>query len=193
MSSLRARIIAGVLPLVAIGLIVLAAITYFEQRSFLLGQVDVQLRTGINSISQFLDQRATRCSCEGQGRRRHGRRSQTAAGGGPDGSAANDAAPGPAAPAARRTRRAADAPGRTGRRRNRLRPARNRPEIPRTLRSGTVHRRLRPAKPTSTGSSRNTTRRILGSRISRFRSRTSTTRCSACSSSRRSSSARYCS
>ena len=43
MSSLRARLIAVLLVVAAVGLLVLAAVTYAEQRSFLLERVDQQL------------------------------------------------------------------------------------------------------------------------------------------------------
>ena len=46
MRSLRARLVVGLLALAAIGLLVLAGITYAEQRSFLLDRVDQQLRRG---------------------------------------------------------------------------------------------------------------------------------------------------
>ena len=84
MGSLRARIIAGVLPLVAIGLLVLAAITYAEQRSFLLGQVDQQLRSSINEISQFLDQRGYEVLGDGKAYvRKEGEVQPGSGGGGP--------------------------------------------------------------------------------------------------------------
>ena len=44
MASLRARLIAGLLALAAIGLLVLAGVTYVEQRGFLLDRVDQQAR-----------------------------------------------------------------------------------------------------------------------------------------------------
>lgn len=53
--SLRARLILGLLALAAAGLITLAAITYFEQRSFQLNRVDQQAQTGIVFISRRLD------------------------------------------------------------------------------------------------------------------------------------------
>jgi two-component system OmpR family sensor kinase len=46
--SLRARLIVGLLALATVGLVVLAAITYAEQRNFLLDRVDQQARDGIN-------------------------------------------------------------------------------------------------------------------------------------------------
>ncbi|MBJ7331564.1 MAG: HAMP domain-containing histidine kinase [Solirubrobacteraceae bacterium] len=45
--SLRARLIAGLLVLSALGLLVLAGITYAEQRSFLLERADQQVRAAI--------------------------------------------------------------------------------------------------------------------------------------------------
>ena len=47
--SLRARLVAGVLALAAAGLIVLAAVTYVEQRSFLIDRVDGQVRAAQGS------------------------------------------------------------------------------------------------------------------------------------------------
>ena len=44
MASLRARLLASVLVLSAVGLLLLGAVTYFEQRSFLLKRVDQQAR-----------------------------------------------------------------------------------------------------------------------------------------------------
>ena len=45
MASLRARLIAGLLALAAVGLLVLAGVTYVEQRRFLTERVDQQART----------------------------------------------------------------------------------------------------------------------------------------------------
>ena len=53
--SLRARLILGLLALAAAGLITLAAITYAEQRSFLLQRVDQDARAGVNVMSHVLD------------------------------------------------------------------------------------------------------------------------------------------
>jgi two-component system OmpR family sensor kinase len=53
--SLRARLILGLLALAAAGLITLAAITYFEQRSFQLNRVDQEAQAGILFISRRLD------------------------------------------------------------------------------------------------------------------------------------------
>jgi two-component system OmpR family sensor kinase len=53
--SLRARLVAGLLALAAVGLVVLAAITYLEQRSFLYDRVDQQLQTAIRPVTAALD------------------------------------------------------------------------------------------------------------------------------------------
>jgi len=55
MQSLRARLIAGLLALTASGLLVAAAVTYLEQRSFLLDRVDQQLRAGAPAMEHQLD------------------------------------------------------------------------------------------------------------------------------------------
>lgn len=52
MASLRARLIAGVLVLAAVGLVAAGAITYAEQRSFLLDRVDSQARAAIPAVAQ---------------------------------------------------------------------------------------------------------------------------------------------
>ena len=46
MTSLRARLVAAVLIIAAVGLVALAAIVYFEQRSFLLDRAAEQARDG---------------------------------------------------------------------------------------------------------------------------------------------------
>jgi two-component system, OmpR family, sensor kinase len=56
MASLRARLIAGLLVVAAAGLVALAAITYAEQRSFLLDRVDQQARNASPAISHALDE-----------------------------------------------------------------------------------------------------------------------------------------
>jgi two-component system OmpR family sensor kinase len=53
--SLRGRLVAGVLALAAAGMILLAAITYFEQRSFLIDGVDRQVRSAQGSADQVLN------------------------------------------------------------------------------------------------------------------------------------------
>jgi two-component system OmpR family sensor kinase len=55
--SLRARLVAGLLALAAVGLLVLGGITYAEQRSFLLDRVDHQLHAATLPISAALDGR----------------------------------------------------------------------------------------------------------------------------------------
>jgi two-component system OmpR family sensor kinase len=54
MSSLRARLIAVLLLVAAVGLVVLGAITYVEQRSFLLDRVDTQLTVARGAIEHEL-------------------------------------------------------------------------------------------------------------------------------------------
>jgi two-component system, OmpR family, sensor kinase len=55
MSSLRARVLASVLTLAAIGMIAVAAVTYAEQRSFLYSRVDQQVRGAEPYMSRLLD------------------------------------------------------------------------------------------------------------------------------------------
>jgi len=52
--SLRARLVAGLLALAAVGLLVLAGITYAEQRSFLYDRADQQLQAAIRPVSAAL-------------------------------------------------------------------------------------------------------------------------------------------
>ena len=54
MSSLRARLVAAVLIVAAVGLVLLAAITYAEQRSFLLDRADDQARSGARAVEGAL-------------------------------------------------------------------------------------------------------------------------------------------
>ncbi|HEU4703635.1 MAG TPA: HAMP domain-containing sensor histidine kinase [Conexibacter sp.] len=54
MHSLRARLVAGLLALAAVGLLVLGGITYAEQRSFLTDRVDQQLRGAVRPVSAAL-------------------------------------------------------------------------------------------------------------------------------------------
>jgi two-component system OmpR family sensor kinase len=56
MASLRTRLLAGVLVLAAAGLVLLGAVTYAEQRSFLLGRLDQQARGAVLALSHVLDQ-----------------------------------------------------------------------------------------------------------------------------------------
>jgi two-component system OmpR family sensor kinase len=55
MSSLRARVLASVLALAAAGLLILAAVIYAEQRSFLQGRLDQEARAAGPAVSQALD------------------------------------------------------------------------------------------------------------------------------------------
>jgi len=57
MASLRARLLVGLLGLAAAGLLVLGAVTYAEQRSFLLDRVDQQAESAMPAVSAALDQR----------------------------------------------------------------------------------------------------------------------------------------
>jgi two-component system, OmpR family, sensor kinase len=56
MASLRSRLLAAVLALAAVGLLLLGAVTYAEQRSFLYDRVDQQLRDGIGFAGRQLEQ-----------------------------------------------------------------------------------------------------------------------------------------
>ena len=56
MTSLRARLVAAVLIIAAVGLIALAAIVYAEQRSFLLDRVDEQARDAAGAVAGALAQ-----------------------------------------------------------------------------------------------------------------------------------------
>jgi two-component system OmpR family sensor kinase len=61
MSSLRARLIAVLLVVAAAGMLALAAITYAEQRSFLLDRVDTQLRAAVPAVEhQFGEEQQPR-------------------------------------------------------------------------------------------------------------------------------------
>jgi two-component system, OmpR family, sensor kinase len=55
MESLRARLLACLLVLAAVGLLIAGAVTYAEQRSFLLGRVDQQARSALQPLSHQLD------------------------------------------------------------------------------------------------------------------------------------------
>src|SRR5207253_1695674 len=52
MASLRTRLLAGVLVLAAGGLVLLAAVTYAEQRSFLERRVDDEARAAVPALSR---------------------------------------------------------------------------------------------------------------------------------------------
>ncbi|HEY1834842.1 MAG TPA: HAMP domain-containing sensor histidine kinase [Solirubrobacteraceae bacterium] len=62
MASLRARVLVSVLALAAAGLIALAAVTYTEQRSFLQGRLDDEVRSAEPAVAQLLDSRGFRPS-----------------------------------------------------------------------------------------------------------------------------------
>ncbi len=53
--SLRARLLVGLVGLVAIGLITVGAVTYTEQRSFLLQRIDQEAQTALPLVSRDLD------------------------------------------------------------------------------------------------------------------------------------------
>jgi two-component system OmpR family sensor kinase len=55
MHSLRARVLASVLVLAAVGMVAVAAVTYAEQRSFLYSRVDDQVRGAEPYMSRLLD------------------------------------------------------------------------------------------------------------------------------------------
>jgi len=55
MHSLRARVLASVLALAAVGMIAVAAVTYAEQRSFLYSRADQQARSALGAMSRVLD------------------------------------------------------------------------------------------------------------------------------------------
>jgi two-component system, OmpR family, sensor kinase len=55
MSSLRTRVLASVLVLAAAGMLILAAVIYAEQRSFLQGRLDQEVRSAGPAVSQALD------------------------------------------------------------------------------------------------------------------------------------------
>jgi two-component system OmpR family sensor kinase len=58
MSSLRARLVAGLVALAATGLVVLGGVTYAEQRSFLLDRLDQQVHGAVFPLSEQLDRRS---------------------------------------------------------------------------------------------------------------------------------------
>lgn len=62
MASLRARLLASVLVLSAAGLVLLAVVTYAEQRSFLLGRIDSELKGALPAVSVALDEAGYRPS-----------------------------------------------------------------------------------------------------------------------------------
>ena len=54
-ASLRARLLAGVLLLSAVGLVIVGAVTYADQSNFLQGRADQQVRGAVAAISEQLD------------------------------------------------------------------------------------------------------------------------------------------
>ncbi len=60
MTSLRSRVLASVLLLAAAGLVALAAVTYAEQRSFLEGRVDQEVKAAWPALSFALDSKGYR-------------------------------------------------------------------------------------------------------------------------------------
>ena len=60
MTSLRARLLVGLLVLTAAGLLLLAGITYTEQRSFLFDRVDQQARAAVPAVAHQLGTGANR-------------------------------------------------------------------------------------------------------------------------------------
>ncbi|HEX4690181.1 MAG TPA: HAMP domain-containing sensor histidine kinase [Solirubrobacteraceae bacterium] len=57
--SLRARLIAGLLVLAAVGLVVLAGVTYAEQRSFMLQRIDQQAATAVPILGHAFDDQSS--------------------------------------------------------------------------------------------------------------------------------------
>ena len=55
MASLRARILASVLVLAAIGMVAVGVVVYAEQHSFLQSRVDQQAKAAVGALSQVLD------------------------------------------------------------------------------------------------------------------------------------------
>src|SRR4051794_40871870 len=55
MRSLRARLVTAVLAIAAVGLLLLAGITYASQRSFLITRVDDQAQAGVFAIRELLE------------------------------------------------------------------------------------------------------------------------------------------
>ncbi len=60
MRSLRARLIVGLLALAAVGLVLAGAITYAEQRSFLIDRVDQQARGAMPAVSRAFEAQGIR-------------------------------------------------------------------------------------------------------------------------------------
>ena len=88
MRSLHARLLAAVLALACAGLLVLAAITYTEQSSFLEGRINQEVRTAEPALNHLLDEKA--------GGAFEKRAAQGAAGGAPQGVGTAPSTPGAA-------------------------------------------------------------------------------------------------
>jgi two-component system, OmpR family, sensor kinase len=82
MRSLRARLTAGVLVLVACGMLLAGAITYAEQRSFYFQRADEQLRSASPQVQALLENQA-RGRLPGGGQAPSAGNGSTTAGGGP--------------------------------------------------------------------------------------------------------------
>jgi two-component system, OmpR family, sensor kinase len=67
MASLRARLLACLLALAAVGLLIAGAVTYAEQRSFLLDRVDQQAQAALPPLSKQLDDEGYRAPRRGTG------------------------------------------------------------------------------------------------------------------------------
>jgi two-component system OmpR family sensor kinase len=92
MASLRARLLAALLALATIGLLLLAGITYVEQRSFLMDRLDEQVREAPPAIGRALRDQGIGATRFGDGYR------GTGGGGAGGGGATPGAALGPGAP-----------------------------------------------------------------------------------------------
>ncbi|MGI8579801.1 MAG: sensor histidine kinase [Solirubrobacteraceae bacterium] len=87
--SLRARLLAGLLTLAAIGLVVLGGVTYAEQRSFLFQQKDQQARSAAPIVGRQLDVSGINVPGSGDGGQRHGGPGRDGFGPGPGGDTEN--------------------------------------------------------------------------------------------------------
>lgn len=87
--SLRARLLAGLLALAAIGLIVLGGVTYAEQRSFLFQQKDKQARSAEPIVGRQLDLNGINVPGYGDGGQRFGGPGRGGSGPGPGGDTEN--------------------------------------------------------------------------------------------------------
>jgi two-component system OmpR family sensor kinase len=78
MSSLRARLLVALVVLTAVGMLLLAAITYAEQRSFLIARTDQQARSAVGAVAGALGERGI-----GDGGHEHDHRGDGGPGRGP--------------------------------------------------------------------------------------------------------------